>query len=77
MIIIINIISANIIVVTVVIFGHVFVDMALFTPCLLKGRSGKRLLYPRRNVTVPHCLSSTQLTILLKHGLLFPFISMV
>ena len=77
MIISFNIISANIIVVTVVIFGHVFVDMVLFTPCLLKGRSCKRLLYPRRNVTVPHCLSSTQLTILLKHGLLFPFISMV
>ena len=55
------IISANIIIVTVVIFGHVFVDMALFTPCLLKGRSCKRLLYPRRNLSVPRCLSSTQL----------------
>jgi len=38
-IIINNIISANIIIVTVVIFGQAFVDMALFTPCLLKGRS--------------------------------------
>lgn len=37
-IIIINIISANIIIVTVIIFGHAFVDMALFTPRLLKGR---------------------------------------
>ena len=38
-IIINNIISVNIIIVTVVIFGHAFVDMALFTPCLLKDRS--------------------------------------
>ena len=42
-IIINNIISANIIIVTVVIFGHAFagafVDMALFIPCVLKDRS--------------------------------------
>ena len=36
MIIIINMISPSIII--VVIFGHAFVDMALFTPHLLKDR---------------------------------------